>query len=242
MVQTILHHRSVGHMPNSRLEAILFDLDGLAVDSEPIHGESIRLALEEDGRSFDPAVIGPYLGRPARDSSEAFARLHGLDTDDFHARREAHYLALVEQALPFRPRLAEAVTLARSEGLRLGLVTSGVRDYAEAALRHLRAEGIDFEVVIAREDVTHAKPHPEPYLTAARLLGIDPAACAVLEDAPSGVEAAHRARMTVVAVPNEHTAEMAFPGADTIAPDLEAAVRWLLDRRPIPREPRPGLA
>jgi HAD superfamily hydrolase (TIGR01509 family) len=224
-----------------RLEAVLFDLDGLTVDSEPLHNESIRRALADEGRPFDEASVAPYLGRPARDSSAHFAHLYGLDLDDFHERREAYYLALVVDRLPFRPRLREAVALVRGAGLRLAVVTSGVRDYAEAALGHLRAAGIDFEVVVTRDDVTHAKPHPEPYLTAARRLGVAPVACAVLEDAPSGVESAHRAGMTVVAVPNDHTAHMAFPGADAIAADLEMAVRWLLDRDGGPADPGHGL-
>jgi HAD superfamily hydrolase (TIGR01509 family) len=224
-----------------RLEAVLFDLDGLTVDSEPLHNESIRRALADEGRPFDEAMVAPYLGRPARDSSAHFARLHGLDLDGFHERREAYYLALVVDRLPFRPRLAEAVGLVRGAGLRLALVTSGVRDYAEAALRHLRAAGIDFDVVVTRDDVDHPKPHPEPYVTAARLLGVAPAACAVLEDAPSGVESARRAGMIVVAVPNDHTAHLAFPGADAIAADLEMAVRWLLDRDGGSADPGPGL-
>jgi HAD superfamily hydrolase (TIGR01509 family) len=250
MVQTILDHpgaprRTTTRGPTTvtdqpRLRAVLFDLDGLTVDSEPLHNESIRRALADEGRPFDEGAVAPYLGRPARDSSAHFARLYGFDVEGFHERREGYYLALVEDELPFRPRLLESVALIRAAGLRLALVTSGVRDYAEAALRHLRAAGIDFEVVVTREDVTRAKPDPEPYLTAARLLGVDPAACAVLEDAPSGVESARRAGMTVVVVPNDHTVHMSFPGADAIVADLEMAVRWLLDRDADPTATRPG--
>jgi sugar-phosphatase len=88
--------------------------------------------------------------------------------------------------------------------------------------------GVSFEAVVTRDDVSRPKPDPEPFLRGAELLGAEPGSCAVLEDAPLGIVAAKAAGMVAVAVPNEQTRALEFSGADSVQPDLVAAVRWLL--------------
>jgi HAD superfamily hydrolase (TIGR01509 family) len=209
-----------------RIRAALFDLDGLAVDSEPLHVEAWRRAMEEAGAGWDPAWIDPYFGQPVSVTAAGLARDHGLAEERVAASRDRHFGELTRSGIPPRPGLAEAVGMLRDAGLAVGLVTSGTREYVDRAISGL--DGVGFDATVTREDVRHPKPHPEPYLAGARALGAEPESCAALEDAPSGVDSARAAGMVVVAVPNEHTAGMGFADASFVAGDLVEAARWIL--------------
>jgi HAD superfamily hydrolase (TIGR01509 family) len=214
------------------LKAVVLDLDGLTVDSEPVHVEAWRRAVRAAGHDFDPAWIEPYFGSPVATTAEGFARKLGLDAEELLERRTMEFERLTEEGLPHRPGLPEAVEQIREAGLRTAIVTSGTRTYAQAALEGLKQDhGISFEIVVTRDDVQKPKPDPEPYRTAAERLGFDPSECAAFEDAPAGVKSAKGAGMLVVAVPNEYTGHLDFSDADTVQPDLETAVEWLLSNR-----------
>jgi HAD superfamily hydrolase (TIGR01509 family) len=211
------------------LQAVVFDLDGLAVDSEPLHVEAWGRAVRAGGRDFDPAWIEPYFGSPVRTTAEGLSGQLGLDAEELLERRNTEFERLMTEGLPSRPGLAEAVERLRAAGLRMAIVTSGQRGYADVALEGLRRhDGISFELAVTRDDVERPKPDPEPYRTAAERLGLDPSECAALEDAPTGVRSAKRAGMLAIAVPNEHTERLDFREADTVQPDLATAVEWLL--------------
>jgi len=209
------------------IAAALFDLDGLAVDSEPLHVEAWRRAMEESGSGWDPAWIDPYFGTPVSNTAAGLARDHGLRTDDVAALRDRHFAELTEGGIRPRPGLVEAVRMFRDAGLRVGVVSSGTRDYVDRALAALPQQ-VGFDATVAAEDVRRTKPDPEPYLLGARLLGIEPEACAALEDAPAGLASAVAAGMVAVAVPNEHTSGMDFGDAAYVAPNLADAARWIL--------------
>jgi HAD superfamily hydrolase (TIGR01509 family) len=207
--------------------AALFDLDGLAVDSEPLHVEAWRRAMEEAGAGWDPAWIDPYFGTPVSNTASGLARDHGLATEAVASLRDRHFDDLTEGGIRPRPGLAEAVGMFRDAGLAVGVVTSGTRAYVERALLGI-GDGVAFDAVVAREDVTRPKPDPEPYRRGAEALGVDPARCAALEDAPAGITSAVAAGMIAVAVPNEHTDEMDFSHASYVARDLVDAATWIL--------------
>ena len=209
-----------------RIRAALFDLDGLTVDSEPLHVEAWRRAMEECGAAWDPSSIDPYFGQPVSATAGGLARDHGLDAERLAAARDRHFAELTAGGIRPRPGLAEAVGMLRAAGLAVGVVTSGTREYADRALAGL--EGVTFDATITSEDVRNPKPHPEPYLAGARALEVEPAACAALEDAPAGVASARAAEMAVVAVPNEQTSGMDFSEAAFVAGDLVEAARWIL--------------
>jgi beta-phosphoglucomutase-like phosphatase (HAD superfamily) len=112
-------------------------------------------------------------------------------------------------------------------GLHCALATSGERRYVEAVKRELNLDGV-FDAVAVAEDVARGKPAPDVYLLAAERLGLPPAQCLVLEDAPNGVAAAKAAGMKCVAVPNEMTRSLDLSTADAMLPSL-MAVRDNLD-------------
>ena len=208
------------------LEAVVFDLDGLAVDSEPVHLEAWRRAMEEFGAELDPSSIRPYFGRPVASTAAGLAGEFHLDQERVLDARNRAFDELARRGLPPRPGLVEAVRTLRRSGLRCGLVTSGTREYARAVLDTLQRDfGAHHIHRIANHGLNPPRTAPG---SPAELLDLDPSSCAVLEDAPAGVASAKAAGMAVVAVPNESTSGLDFSSADAEQSDVLNGVRWLL--------------
>ena len=184
------------------LAAVLFDMDGLLVDTEPLWLETETEVMARLGAPWSPqdqeALLGgsmdrtvSYLlakaARPAPPATVARWMLDGM-LDRVRAGR-----VVVRSGA--RGLLAEVA----AAGLPRALVTSSQRAFAEAVLS---ATGMAFPVTVCGEDVTATKPDPEPYLLAVKLLDVDAAGCVVLEDSPNGVASATAAGCRVVAVPS----------------------------------------
>ncbi|HET7038132.1 MAG TPA: HAD family phosphatase [Thermomicrobiaceae bacterium] len=218
------------------LEAAVFDLDGLLVDSEPVQIAAWEEFLAGHGHTLDPELLGRLFGLRVRDTSRVLVdelRLP-LSPDEVFAGREAIFFRLLEAGVRPMPAAVETVRALGARGLRLGLATSGHRRYADLVLGGLGLIGA-FAVEVTGDEVARGKPAPDIYLLAAARLGVPPAACLALEDAPFGVAAAVDAGMRCLAVPNVHTTGM--PGlerADAILPSLAAVVPWLEARGLLP--------
>lgn len=195
--------------------AVLFDNDGTLVDSTPAVERSWLAWAAQYG--VDPASLQGYHGVPAAgiiaavaphvDADEALARITELEVAD---TRDVVALAGAVAAV-------EAIGAARC-----AVVTSATR---ELGLVRLEAAGIPLpEVIITFDDVEHGKPHPEPFLTAAARLGVDPRECLVVEDAPSGLEAAKAAGCATLALTSTSPAEALR--ADAVVTNL-ARVRFV---------------
>ena len=184
------------------LAAVLFDMDGLLVDTEPLWLETETEVMARLGAPWSPqdqeALLGgsmdrtvSYLlakaARPAPPATVARWMLDGM-LDRVRAGR-----------VVVRPGARELLAEVAAAGLPHALVTSSQRAFAEAVLS---ATGMAFPVTVCGEDVTATKPDPEPYLLAVKLLDVDPAGCVVLEDSPNGVASATAAGCRVVAVPS----------------------------------------
>ena len=213
----------------SAIQAIIFDMDGLMINSESLHQEAWQVMLRRFGYEIDEALFARLVG--LRISEDAV-----LLREHFHLPVMAEALAhqrndLFLASLPGRvkpmPGLGELITEIGRRGLRCALATSGERRYVEAVRRELNLDGV-FDAIAVAEDVERSKPAPDVYLLAARRLGLQPAQCLVLEDAPNGVAAAKVAGMRCVAVPNEMTRSLDLSAADAILPSL-LAVRDNLD-------------
>ncbi|MEZ0071071.1 HAD family hydrolase [Planotetraspora sp. GP83] len=184
------------------MDAVLFDMDGLLVDTEHVWFEVEAEVVTRLGGSWGPEHQEQLVGGSWERTVAYMLALTETDVDP----------AIVGEWLidGMESRLAGGVTpmpgaleLLRSlgdHGVRTALVTSSLRVIADAVLKSIGREF--FEVIVTADDVTCTKPHPEPYLTAAGLLSVDPARCAVLEDSPNGVASATAAGFRVVAVPS----------------------------------------
>ncbi|MCX4992197.1 MULTISPECIES: HAD family hydrolase [unclassified Streptomyces] len=194
-------------------EALLFDNDGTLVSSiESVNRCWTRWAQEYGITAGDFARIGLH-GRPAVEIAadllpadlvpEALARIEQLEVEDVPGG-----------VVPLPGTLA---LLAALPAERWAVVTSATRRLAEARLDEA---GIRPKTMITADDITRGKPDPEPYLLAARELGVDPASCVVFEDAPAGLRAGRAAGMTTVALATTHQAHELE--ADLVVEDLAA--------------------
>lgn len=201
-------------MGNDR--GVIFDLDGVLINSEPLHCRAFQDILAPYGvRVTEEEYYAKYLVYSDR---EVVARLlpdpRGLDAAV--AAKERRYWELLEAGVPAFPD--GLALLARTQGWRVGLATGSIRREAELALGALGVRE-RFAAVVVREDCDRGKPHPEPYLRAASALGLPPRRCVVIEDAPGGVQAAKAAGMVCVAVTHSCRRELLYE-AELVVDDL----------------------
>ena len=186
------------------MDAVLWDMDGLLVDSEPLWTlAEVELAALLGG-SWDDEIKARVVGTRLDVAVPTILRHYGVaDTPAQVAETSAWLLQrmvdLFSHTSALMPGAGELLRELTAQGVRLALVSSSYRVLVDAVL----ARGLGpFELTLAGDEVVHGKPHPEPYLTAAARLGVDPTRCVVLEDSPSGVAAGEAAGCAVVAVPS----------------------------------------
>ncbi|MEU4557731.1 HAD family phosphatase [Actinoplanes sp. NPDC023936] len=195
------------------MDAVLFDMDGTLVDSERIWGIGLaelavraggtlsgtaRLAMVGSSMTTSMRIFREDLGQPDRPEAPDVAWL----TD--------RVCEMFADGLVWRPGAMELLFAVRDAGIRTALVTSTERRLVEIALKTLGAE--NFDVVVCGDEVTKPKPDPEPYRTAAELLGVPISRCVAIEDSPSGLASAVAAGAAVLAVP----AELELPPVDGV--------------------------
>jgi len=200
-------------------EAVVFDMDGVLIDSEPVHYDSTRLLFEELGTRLNETVNNEFLGSTDRHMFEVLRERYGLETtvDELIERRKVIYMEILERdGLPWRDGVLELVAGLASSGYRLAVASSGLK---RIIVHTLEDGGIDhyFEAVVSGDEISKPKPAPDIYLEAARRLAIEPSRCLAIEDTDVGVRAAKAAGMFVIAFPNSTTAAMDFGPADAIA-------------------------
>lgn len=186
----------------SALRAVLFDLDGLLIDSEPIWFRVEERVMAELGgrwRQEDQAAcVGGTLPRTAAymvalaSTATSSVEVQGLLVSGMAAE--------LRGGVPLRPGADPLLEALAAAGVPCGLVSSSYRVLVDLALAAIGAER--FAISVAGDEVRRPKPDPEAYLTAARRLGMEPASCVVFEDAPAGVAAAEAAGCVCVAVPD----------------------------------------
>ena len=202
-------------------DAILFDLDGTLIDTESLAVASGLAAFEGAGFPVDVAFMHRLVGIDGPTSARIIQARHpGLEMARLDALWRAGFEAAMQQGLALKPGVTEL--LGHAAHLPLALVTSSRRADAHAKLGMVGLAQT-FAQVVTVDDVTNPKPHPDPYLLAARLLGVAPSRCLVFEDSEAGSEAAHRAGMVVVQVPDVVPSQGRW--AHHLAADMMAGAR-----------------
>lgn len=184
------------------VQAVLWDMDGTLVDSEPYWIESEFELVEAYGGTWSREHALNLVGNDLLVSGR-YIREHGaVDLEPSVIVEELldRVVARVEAQVPWRDGAVDLLTDLRENGTRCALVTMSYRRFVDPILRRLPAD--TFEVVVTGDVVSRGKPHPEPYLTAAALLGVDPAVTIAVEDSNTGARSAETAGCTVVVVPN----------------------------------------
>jgi HAD superfamily hydrolase (TIGR01509 family) len=182
--------------------AVLFDMDGLLVDSEPVWFEVESAAVESLGGSWAPEHQAALIGGTIDASCRYMIEHTGADitVDELSDRLISEMVRRFGVELPIHPGALELVDAVREAGVPTGLVSSSYRVLVDAALDRLGRQR--FDVSLAGDEVARGKPDPEPYRTACGRLGVAPQDTVVLEDAASGVASAEAAGCVVVAVPS----------------------------------------
>jgi HAD superfamily hydrolase (TIGR01509 family) len=202
------------------LRAVIFDLDGVVVDSEPYSMQALVDVLGEYGIVPSPDELRRSYGRTLTEDFQDYFGHHGVAADvrTAVARKRARYFESAAGKLRPFPGVLSLLERVAARGYRLAAASSGERDKVTFTLDALGLEG-RFEVIVTGDDVRHSKPDPAIYLTAAARLGVAPEGCLAIEDAPNGVLAAKRAGMRCLAITNSVSRE-ALAGADAIVESL----------------------
>ena len=206
------------------IEALLFDFDGLLVDSESVAFQTWREAYREHGAELSvdrwAAAIGTIGGfDPLAHLEESIGRAIDRAAVERAQRERENALAAVE---PFRPGVVEYLAEARARGLRVAIVSSSSNAWVAEHLERLETADGWACIVCANGDAARAKPLPTLYLDALETLGVAPEAAIAFEDSPNGVAAARAAGIFCVAVPNSVTAQLDLSAADLMVESLEA--------------------
>lgn len=169
--------------------AVLWDMDGTLVDTEPAWMQAEADLVTEHGLTWTAADAARMIGMPLLGAAELLIA-HGVDApaETIVERLLGQVVAHVRAEVPWQPGALELLTALQAAGVPCALVTMSYRALTDAVLASA-PEGA-FAVVVPGDEVTHGKPHPEPYLTAASRLGVDVRACVALEDSPPGIGSA----------------------------------------------------
>ncbi|MFE6551638.1 HAD family hydrolase [Streptomyces sp. NPDC057746] len=183
--------------------AVVFDLDGTLVDSEPNYFEAARRLLADRGvPDFTWADHQRYVGISTRETLALFRERYGLDSplDELLAETNRRYMDLARASTPIYPEMRALVELLAGEGVPMAIASGSLPGAIEAILSGTGLAS-RFTAYVSADEVAHGKPAPDVFIEAARRLGVSPADCVVLEDAAPGVAAAYAAGMRCIAVP-----------------------------------------
>ena len=199
-----------------RLEAVLFDMDGVIIDSEPLWSEAERQLLARRKLLYSPELKAVLMGRDSREAVGLLIEYYNLSesVDDIIKERNQLIAELFREFLQPIPHAVDLIRSARDSGIRTALASSSPKHLIELVMDKLRIAEL-FDLILSGDQVERGKPAPDIYLRAARELGVAPDSCLVVEDAPSGVTAAKAAGMCCLAI-STGASELELAAADLV--------------------------
>ena len=212
------------------MRAVIFDMDGLLIDSEKVYWRVGREMAREFGKTLSDQTLGNMMGRAPLESMSVYARDLGLQQSpqELLELREKRVLDVMRGGVDAMPGLFEALDQLRPHFL-LAIATSAPMRFVDVVMRSLPMRQY-FSVIQTSDDVAHGKPDPEIYLKAMAKLQIAPSDAIVLEDSSNGCRAGKRAGAYVIAIPTEHTRPQDFSFVDHVAASLLDAAEHILRR------------
>jgi len=209
-------------------DAVIFDLDGVLLDSEPIYLAATNSVLAREGQYLSPEENARYIGVRFRDMLADIIPRMGLAHDaDFYIEetREAVLLAFGGPLVP-PPGARELIERLADHGVPRAVGSSSVHSWVDQVLANLGVRQ-HFPIVVGGDEVAHGKPAPDIFLRCAELLGVPPARCAVIEDSANGVLAARRAGMTAIGLRTASTATLVLEGCLAVVDSFHEAAGHL---------------
>ena len=211
------------------VEAVLFDMDGLLIDTEVVYIEAMQGSARSLGREMPLDFCHSMIGVPGHECNLMIEKFYGegFSIAEYRKHFSVQIRRLLDGGVPLKSGVVELLDFLAGRGLLLAVATSANRATAE---HHLAKAGLldRFNAVATRDDVEHAKPHPDVYLEAARRLGVAAERCIAFEDSNIGLSAAHAAGAMTFMVP-----DLLEPLPESrakclrILPDLHAALTLL---------------
>lgn len=198
----------VCYTSSMKYEAALFDMDGVILDSEPLHAAAFQAALGQYGHELSEGDYKKYFaGKTDEAGFESYFKFlnEAVDMPMIIDEKARKYLELAGDQLAPYPGITQTIRQLATR-IPLALVTGSLKAEAEVALKTFEITDC-FKVIIAAEDVSQSKPNPEGYNKAAEQLGVPNEKCVVIEDSPSGIKAAVAAGVDCIAVTNTHSAD-----------------------------------
>lgn len=217
-------------MNQEKIKAILFDMDGVIVDSEPLHFEAHKKALEHFGIEM---TLEDYIkhGVASGDDHiyEKMSEKSGktIDKKEISAIKKQFYREIFDEKGKLIPGILEALQ-DFSKGYKLALVSSGTMNAIEYVLEKLNIKNY-FSLIVCGEDVERVKPFPDLYLKAIELLNIKRENCIAIEDSATGISAAKEAGLKCIAIPNEFTKNQDLSRADIIMENIKEIDKNILN-------------
>jgi HAD superfamily hydrolase (TIGR01509 family) len=208
-----------------KFQAIVFDMDGLMVDSEPVARKGWEIVLASYGRELDQQTYEQIVGRRLEESAAIVRDTYRLplSPETLAELKDNEMAQLRAEGLPVMPGLHRLVNCLNERNIPWAVATSSRRSYALEVLAQLGLAD-SCRAVAGGDEVEHGKPAPDIYLLAAERLAVPPEHCLALEDSVPGGLAAVAAGMILAAIPNGHTKAADFPFADYIFDSLESVI------------------
>ena len=213
-----------------RFKAVCFDVDGLLVDSEPLHFEAERRVLKRHGVEFNTEAKAEFVGVALVDVAKSLTKRYGLPSaEQFHVERTRVFDDLIDAQLKLHRGVADLLQHLSMRNIPCAVVSSGERTYIRKVVERFSLE-CQFRAIVTFDDVTKHKPAAEPYLRAAAQLGLPPWDCVGFEDSLAGVASVKAAGMYCVAVPSGATHNADLSIADEILESLSDIDDTTFDR------------
>jgi len=205
-------------------QAIIFDMDGLMIDTEPLYWQVGREIAGRYGTVCTDQTLRKMMGRERLDAMRIYATECGITRATAQELLDEREIMMVDRfAAGVEPMAGLVEILDRFQGrLKFAVATSSPKKFTDVLLPSLKLQSY-FQVIQSADDITHGKPHPEIYLKTAARLYVQPNRCIVLEDSIAGATAGHRAGAYVIAIPLPIMANEDFSFADGRAENLHEA-------------------
>jgi HAD superfamily hydrolase (TIGR01509 family) len=204
------------------LKAVIFDMDGVIIDSEPVHKKAERATLSPHGILLSDEELNSYMGTEARVLISNYIGKYSLKAafEDLYASYQKNLIALFENEVEPVPATLRLIGELQKSGTPLAVGSSSVRRLVELVLDKLEIRRA-FAAVVTGEDAPRSKPHPDIFIETARRLGRDPADCLVIEDSTNGVRAAKAAGMPCLGFRNPSSGGQDLSEADWTVDSME---------------------